>query len=425
MSRALRVLLVTDAFPPVCGGSGWSTFELARGLTLRGHHVEVLKVDVGFAPGLHESHYQGLRVTTLRGSTPDVPVVRNLIKNERMWGKAAEYLIGDRLKNEPVDILHAQHVMSTVPAIRAAAATDTPVVATVRDYWPVCFWSDLIYDPAAPDLCPRCTVQMMTRCVQPRAGRAAIAAWSLIPYMRRNLRVKRQTLAGADAVIAVSAAIARDLRARSPELAQAAVHTIPNPVDMTALDEAYDRAAAPLDTPYVLYAGKLATNKGAHYLVSAFQQTGLHCPLVVAGDGPLHQSIAAAAGAAGIDLRVLGWRDRSEVWAWMRHARVLMFPSYGPESLSRVLIEAAALGTPIAAMETGGTRDILRPGETGLLSTSPEGLARDVARLAQDEVLRSSIGAAARADVHVRFAADSVVARVEQVYRSLLLPDAA
>ena len=43
----------------------------------------------------------------------------------------------------------------------------------------------------------------------------------------------------------------------------------------------------------------------------------------------------------------------------MRHAALLAFPSYGPESLSRVLIEAAALGVPIAAMDTGGTRDIL------------------------------------------------------------------
>ena len=31
---------------------------------------------------------------------------------------------------------------------------------------------------------------------------------------------------------------------------------------------------------------------------------------------------------------------RDEVWAWMRHATLLAFPSYGPESLSRVLIEA-------------------------------------------------------------------------------------
>ena len=51
--------------------------------------------------------------------------------------------------------------------------------------------------------------------------------------------------------------------------------------------------------------------------------------------------------------------------------------------------------------------------------------ARDLARLAGDERLRASLGAAARADVRVRFAAPSVVERVEQVYRSLLPPRAA
>jgi glycogen(starch) synthase len=33
----MRIVLATDAFPPVCGGSGWSTYELARGLRSRGH----------------------------------------------------------------------------------------------------------------------------------------------------------------------------------------------------------------------------------------------------------------------------------------------------------------------------------------------------------------------------------------------------
>ena len=31
----MRILIPTDAFPPVCGGSGWSTYELARGLRAR------------------------------------------------------------------------------------------------------------------------------------------------------------------------------------------------------------------------------------------------------------------------------------------------------------------------------------------------------------------------------------------------------
>ena len=43
-----HVLLATDAFPPVCGGSGWSTYELAHGnCAPRGDRVTVLKIGAG------------------------------------------------------------------------------------------------------------------------------------------------------------------------------------------------------------------------------------------------------------------------------------------------------------------------------------------------------------------------------------------
>ena len=41
------VLIATDAFPPVCGGSGWSTYELARGLRERGHEVTIVQPHAG------------------------------------------------------------------------------------------------------------------------------------------------------------------------------------------------------------------------------------------------------------------------------------------------------------------------------------------------------------------------------------------
>ena len=43
----MNILLPTDSFPPNCGGSGWSTYELARGLMERGHKVVVVKVVAG------------------------------------------------------------------------------------------------------------------------------------------------------------------------------------------------------------------------------------------------------------------------------------------------------------------------------------------------------------------------------------------
>lgn len=417
--RPLRVLVVTDSFPPRCGGSGWSTWELVRGLSARGHEPRVIRVVAGDRDGIADDRYEGQPVTVFEARAPRVPYLRNLFKNERLWRRLARFLVED-LRQHPADLVHAQHVMTTVPSIRASAVAGVPVVATVRDYWPVCYWSDLIYDPRQPHLCPACSVRGMTRCVRPRAGGWFPLSWPMIPYMRANLDTKRATLARAQAIVAVSSAIRRDLVARAPELPPARVHTIPNPIDMAPLDAAHDGSPRPLDGPYVLYAGKIATNKGTQFLPAAVERAGIRWPIVVVGDGPGRAALEADARARGLDLRVLGWRDRTDVWAWMRHATLLAFPSYGPESLSRVLIEAAALGVPIVAMETGGTTDILRHGETALVAAGTDAFARHLATLAADADLRARLGASAREDVHARFAASGVVARIEALYRGLV-----
>jgi glycosyltransferase involved in cell wall biosynthesis len=174
-----------------------------------------------------------------------------------------------------------------------------------------------------------------------------------------------------------------------------------------------------------LYVGKLATNKGVQFLLQAYADAGVTWPLVVAGDGPLRAAFEAEARQRNVNVRMLGWLTREETLAWIRHAGLLAFPSYGPESLSRVLIEASALGVPIAAMDTGGTRDIVHPGLTGLLSEDAAGLSRDLRTLFEDPRLRAALGAQARVETHVKFSASLVVERIEQIYRGLLSPRAA
>ena len=77
----------------------------------------------------------------------------------------------------------------------------------MRDYWPVCYWSDLLHTREGLALCPACTTANMRVCIQPRAGALWPLALPMIPYMRANLAAKRLGLARAAAVIAVSAAI--------------------------------------------------------------------------------------------------------------------------------------------------------------------------------------------------------------------------
>lgn len=414
----MRILLVTDAFPPNCGGSGWSTYELARGLRARGHDIALVQPRPRQRSDATRQ-FDGFLVEEIASPAPPVPFVRNYFKNERLWAKLADRLAA-RLAVSPVDVIHAQHVLTTVAAIAAARRSATPVVATVRDYWPVCYWSDLIRDVAADALCPECTAGNMQRCLRGRAGPAGVAAWPLIPYMRGNLRRKRTGLAAADAVIAVSSAILDDLRARAPELAATRMVQIPNPVDVQGLRALAAGRAAPLTPPYALFVGKLEPNKGAGLLVDVAARAGLRMPLVVVGDGRLRGDLERRAGREpAVDLRVQGWLPRDEVLAWMRHASVLVFPSRGPESLSRVLLEAAALGVPIAAMNTGGTRDIVSNGVTGLLSEDADGLARDVARLQADRDLACRLAGAARAHVEAVFDAGAVLPRIDALYQDL------
>lgn len=415
----MHILLATDAFPPVCGGSGWSTYELARGLRGAGHEVTIVLPQPGTPRGVRETEYDDLRVVQFGAWAPQIPYVRNYFKNERLHAALADFLT-TFIAREHVDLVHGQHVLTTLPSIAAGHRASVPAVCTVRDYWPVCYWSDLIYTEDEGALCPGCSAGMMTQCVRPRAGALWPAALPMIPYMRANLGRKRRGLAEADAIVAVSSTIAADLRARAPEIAGTRLEVIPNAVDVEGLRTRAFSTARPLSGPYALYLGKLAPNKGTSHLVPVAERSGLDWPLIVVGDGPDRPAIEAAVATSGRDVRLLGWVDQEAAAAWLAHASLLVFPSRGPESLSRVLIEASALGVPIAAMNTGGTADIVVDEETGLLSTTPEALAADVRRLREDHRLRARLSTAARRHAQKRFDADTVTGRIEALYDDLI-----
>lgn len=414
----MTILLATDSFPPHCGGSGWSTYELARGLRDRGHPVLVVKVSTGARGFERETTYDGFRVLEFCAFAPGIPGIRNYLKNERLYRKLSKYLT-NVIEQKKIDVVHGQHVLSCVPAVEAAMRCGIASVCTVRDYWPVCYRSDLIHTPAGLALCPGCSYAAGIQSGRPRIGVTVLAATALRIYLRSNLRRKQEALVNADAVIAVSTPIAEDLVARAPALKAARIEVIPNPVNTAAVRERAE-AASPLNVPYALYVGKIAPNKGTQFLVNVVRRAELDWPLLIVGDGPDREALEKEAAHSGRDIRFLGWQDQTATANWLSHASMLIFPSSGPESLSRVLIEASAAGVPIAAMNTGGTADIVADEITGLLSNTPDELATDVRRLRSDAQLRGRLAEAAAAQARKKFDAAWVVERVEQLYRRVV-----
>ena len=384
----MRIVLVSEVYPPRAGGAGWSTRALALSLRGAGHDVSVLTT----SPGPED--LDGLPVTRLGVAG------RKRLRVPRAFAA--------RLRSFEGAIVHAQHSLSALGAL----AGDTPerVVVTVRDHWPVCFWSTRISRGA---LCPACGIRPMTRCVQGRVSPPALS-WGAIPYMLGDLRLKRGALGRAGATLAVSDAIARELTAAGIPR----VETIPNIVDAREA-EAQARPEPSFELPerFLLFVGKLEENKGARLLVPAVAAAGTGLPLVVLGEGTLAHAVKMDAAEAGVPLLLRGWAERDDVLRILARATALVFPSLWPEPLSRVLLEALALGVPIAAMETGGTAEILGPGG-GLVERDTQGLASAIARILGEPGLRDELRGAALARA-AAYAPEALVPRYERVYRRL------
>src|SRR5258707_8114911 len=109
----MRILIVTDAFPPTCGGSGWSTYELARGLRSRGHQITVVQPTPEGVP--RPPVYDGFKVIGFPAAAPNVPFVRNYFRNERLYRRLA-VLLRDLISREENELVHAQHMLNGPPA---------------------------------------------------------------------------------------------------------------------------------------------------------------------------------------------------------------------------------------------------------------------------------------------------------------------
>jgi teichuronic acid biosynthesis glycosyltransferase TuaC len=220
-----------------------------------------------------------------------------------------------------------------------------------------------------------------------------------------TVRMVRQTMSAADAVITVS----EELRRRAIELGVPAgkVTTILNGCD-TSVFIPGDREAARRELAcdpgceLIVYAGNLYAAKGLGELLEAFAGLAGSRPrarLVIIGQGPYAETLNRRAAARGLQDRILltGRRDAAGVAAWMRAADLFCLPSYS-EGCPNVLVEALACGRPVVAAHVGGIPELVDD-SCGILVPP-----RDAARLRQalEEALSKTWDCAAIARAHTR-----------------------
>ncbi len=417
----MHILLPSDVFPPgSVGGAAWSAYTLARALLARGHTVTAV-VPVQGQTG--RSYGAALRVPTWRYGyrAPRLPFVQNYFRHERLWQPLADLLVELAQQTRPT-VIHAQHAQTTPAAVLAGQRLGVPVVATVRDHWPWDYFATGLHGDRVPY--PRTSGASLATDLTVRLGplRGVLALLAL-PYILSHLRRRAAFLAQADAVIAVSSYVARRL---APLVPAARLHVIPNMVDIVATDALVSTAPSmTMPESFLLFVGKLERNKGAGLLVDIYRALAELLPLatlpplLIAGNGALKASLERELSALGAPVQFLAWADHDDVLRLMARCDLLLFPSAWGEPLSRVLLEASAVGAPILAMPTGGTPDIITDGENGALAATPVQFAHRIVALLADNATRRALSVQARKRARQHFAVDAVVPQVEQLYAQL------
>jgi glycosyltransferase involved in cell wall biosynthesis len=180
--------------------------------------------------------------------------------------------------------------------------------------------------------------------------------------------------------------------------------------------------------PFLLFVGRLASNKGLVELVGAFASLRRDHPdaeLVIVGeDGGMADAVRRRAAELGVAeaVHLTGFlRDERKLASAFTEARLFVLPSEY-EAFGLVLLEALAHGTPVVASRVGGIPEFVPDGKAGILvpPLDVDALGRAIETLWTDEPRRRALGEFGRSKVVPRYRWDAVVDQLERIYGAMV-----
>lgn len=159
--------------------------------------------------------------------------------------------------------------------------------------------------------------------------------------------------------------------------------------------------------------------KGHRYLIEAVQQLPEDVGLVIVGDGPQRRNIETMIRELGMGERVSLVGNQRDVLPWLQSLDVFALPSYANEGVPQALLQAMLCGLACVTTAAGSIGEIARDGATAIVVAAEDvaGLRRGLEKALGDENLRRRLGDAARAHCAANFGAQTMLDRMERVFR--------
>lgn len=417
----MRILLVSDHYPPFIGGAHRQTRLLGQQLTARGHTVAVVTV---WHPGLPaETDEDGVTVYRLRQLRTLLPFTRNDRQQQHQppFPDPVTVLRLRRLINRfQPDLVHSYGWYTYTSAL-ALWRKDIPLVISVRDYAYSCAKRTLIHE--SQSLCDGPALGKCMACAGKHFGqpKGAVAVLG-VALGRRLLHGQLQGIHSISRY--VQQMMHRDFLGNVGPVSSGpgGLEEAIIPSFMMEDEVEYDpEEVAPYvaqlpDEPFILFVGALRKVKGVEHLLEAYQRLSDPPPLVLIGTVEYDTPKTFPPGVAVLE----DFPHQAVMAAWDR-ALFGVIPSLWPEPLGSVIYEGMIQGKAVIGTSPGGHTDMISHEQTGLLvpGGDVDALQTAMERLLQDEGLRERLARAAQ--VRARsFTAAVNVPRFERLYRRVV-----
>jgi starch synthase len=392
----VKVALLTREYPPdVYGGAGVHVEYLARELaSLEELTVHAWGEDRDGVVGHHAWE-------ALEGSAPELAALRTMSIDLSMTAAVAG-----------TELVHSHTWYANLGGHLAKLTYGVPHVATVHSLEPLRPWKH-----------------------EQLGGGYALSSWC-----------ERVALESADAVIAVSEGMRRDVLSAYPAVDPSRVRVIYNGIDADEYSpdrgtEVLERWGVDPSRPSVVFVGRITRQKGVPYLVEAALEVDPSAQIVLCAGAPDTPEIAAEvrAGVERLQRERGGviWIEemlpKADVIQLLSHATVFACPSIY-EPLGIVNLEAMACETAVVASAVGGIVEVVADGETGILvplevepaTLTPvdrdgfvRALAAGINELVADPERAAAMGRAGRERAVTTFAWPAIARETSELYRSL------
>ncbi len=320
--------------------------------------------------------------------------LRDFKKFGRMiWSFEAARKFEEVLLRFKPDVIHAHNIYHHIsPSIlKVAARHKIPVVMTVHDYHLI-NPNYVLYDHGV--VCERSGVAaIMHRCI--KNSYTATGADVIETGIHKLMGVYRKHVAEylAPTNFVRSTLVEHGMYANQ-------IKVVPLPVDISSRSSSrsariHPRQGEPKGSHYILFAGRLAQEKGV-YAVLELAKRLPKIQFLIAGTGPEIENVELRIKNVELsNVELLGFVEKGKLQALIAGARLILVPSLWHEPSPYAVLEAQAAGKPVIASSMGGIPELIEDGKTGFL-VKPDMWVDTIQKVFYDEALLKRVGIAAR-----------------------------